>query len=82
MPVPTEGWGSFRPVREIVERAKAQGCEERRPQATVITPWGKKKVRYLYNPQTGGRYDISDFEDDEFMALSTIQSVRQSGGSV
>ncbi len=77
MPVPTEGWGSFRPVREIVERAKEQGCEERRPEAVIETPWGTKQVRYLYNPKTGGRYDISDFEDNEFMAPSTIRAAER-----
>ena len=77
MPVPTDGWGSFQLVRDVIEFAKAQGCEERTPKGTIMTPWGKKQIRYLYNPHTGGRYDISDFEDDQYMSASTIRAAER-----
>ncbi len=76
MPVIADGQG-FTRVRDVIESAKAQGCEERTPQATIMTPWGKKHVRYLYNPETKGRYDISDFEDDEHMSASTVRAAER-----
>lgn len=77
MAVPLGGWGSFKQVKEIVDLAKAQGCEDRRPKAYIMTPYGKMQVRYLYNPKTGGYYDISDYKDDEFMAPSTIAAAER-----
>jgi hypothetical protein len=31
----------------------------------------------LYNPKTGGTYDITDFEDGEYMAPSSIDAAER-----
>jgi hypothetical protein len=33
--------------------------------APIETSHGLRRVRYLYNPKTGGRYPLDDLEDDE-----------------
>jgi hypothetical protein len=74
VPVPT---GPFRQVAEVIRLAKAQGCELRTAKFRIVTPDGVKPIRYLHNPKTGGTYDISDFEDDEYMAPSTIRAAER-----
>lgn len=74
MAVPT---GSFRQVAEIIALAKAQGCELRFAKFRIVTPDGPKPIRFLYNPKTGGTFDISDFEDGEYMAPSTLRAAER-----
>jgi hypothetical protein len=33
-----------------------------------------RSIRYLYNPATKGRFDISDYDDDEYMLASEIDA--------
>lgn len=74
MPVHT---GPFCQVAEVIKRAKAQGCELRFAKFRIVTPEGPKPIRYLYNPKTGGTYDITDFEDGEYMAPATIDAAER-----
>ena len=62
--------GSLRRVQDVIDSALAQGCELRESKIKLMTPEGPKSVRYLYNPTTNGRFDISDYNNDEFMVQS------------
>jgi hypothetical protein len=64
-------------VAEIINLAIAQGCEVRQPPWKVITPWGEWEVRYLYNPSNGGRFDISDLNDDDAVGPSTVEAAER-----
>lgn len=74
MAVPVPG---FLGVSEVIRLAVEQGCEVKVPLSKIITPWGKLKVRYIYNPVTGGTFDISDFEDDETMSPSSVRAAER-----
>ena len=67
--------GEFLDIEEVVRRATNHGCELREPNSTVVTPWGEMPVRYLFNPATGGTFDISDFSEDEAMGPSTVEAM-------
>ena len=69
--------GNFVVIGQIVQLAVDQGCEERETKIAVALPSGQRTVRYLYNPKTGGTYDISDYEDGEFMAPSCIRAAER-----
>lgn len=69
--------GVFKQVREIIDRAKAQGCREIRANAWIITPFGKRQVRYLLNPLTNDVYDLTELEDDEYMSPWTIEAAER-----
>jgi len=69
--------GPFRKVAEIIALAKAQGCEPRYAKFRIVTPDGPKPIRYLFNPRTAGTFDISDFEDGEYMAPSAVQAAER-----
>ena len=75
--------GPFIKLATFVERAKAAGCEERTAKFSIVTPWGVKPVRFLFNPISGKAFDISDFSEDEGMAPSTVEAAcRRLGISV
>ena len=64
--------GRFIKVKAVIDRACQNGCEIRHGKSQVVTPDGTYRVRFLYNPTTGGRFDISDYLDDEFMQDSEL----------
>jgi hypothetical protein len=72
MPVPL---GPRIRISDLVERAKEQGCRLLESTNMVATPYGFKRVRYLYNPSNRGRFDLTDYNDDEFMLASEIDAV-------
>ena len=76
MPVP---WGSegFTKVKDIISRAQAHGCTVRTVSVPAMTSWGPKTIRYLYTPENEKYYDISDFDDEEYMAPSTIHAAER-----
>ena len=71
MPVP---FGPRIKIRDLTERAEQQGCKLQISRAALDTAGGFKSIRYLYNPATWGRFDISDYEDDEFMLASEMEA--------
>jgi hypothetical protein len=52
-------------VRDLIKRAEEQGCELRITRAGIMTPEGFRRIRYIYNPKTRGRYPLYDLEDDD-----------------
>lgn len=66
--------GPFMKLATFVERAKAAGCEEQTSKFSIVTPWGVRPVRFLFNPISGKAVDISDFSEDEGMAPSIVDA--------
>jgi hypothetical protein len=71
MPVPV---GPRIRIADLIESAKEQGCRLLESANLVATPWGSKRVRFLYNPANRGRFDLTDYNDDEFMLASEIDA--------
>ncbi len=69
MPVPVP---RFLEVSQLIELAKEQGCEQKIAKFQIVTPWGVKPICYLYNPKTGGTFDISDLSPGESVGPSTV----------
>lgn len=61
-------------VADVISQAKAQGCELRVSRGQLVTPDGTYRIRFLFNPATRGRFDITDYNDDEFMLESEISA--------
>jgi hypothetical protein len=61
-------------IRDLIRRAEEQGCKLHMTVAQLDTPSGLRSIRYLYNPATNGRFDISDYEDDEYMLASEMDA--------
>ena len=72
--VDSENW---KRVVDVIRLAERQGCELRTPKIKVKTAWGKKSFRYLYNPETGGHFDLSTDKDDEIFAPSTLRAMER-----
>lgn len=66
--------GPFITLATFVERVKAAGCEERTAKFSVVTPWGVRPVRFLFNPISGKAFDISDFSEDEGIGPSIVDA--------
>jgi len=64
-------------ISDLIRQAQAQGCEIRTSKIQLATPWGLRNIRFIHNPKTRGRYDISDYEDNEFMLESEISAVER-----
>jgi len=70
MAVPVPG---FLEVNKLIELAKNQGCQHKIAKVQIVTPWGIKPISYLYNPKTGGTFDISDLSPGESVGPSTVR---------
>jgi len=64
-------------VSSIIKQAIDQGCEERVSHGQLATPWGVKHIRFLFNPKTRGRFDLTDYENDEYMLESEISAAER-----
>lgn len=62
--------GEKRRVQDVIDAALAQNCELRESKIRLITADGEVNIRFLHNRNTGGRFDISDYENDDFMVES------------
>ena len=75
MAVPFGGAG-FRRVIDVITTACQRGCEMKYSTRSMVTPWGTKRIRYLYNDGVGW-FDMTDYDDDEFMAPSCIENAER-----
>jgi hypothetical protein len=64
-------------ISELIERAKEQGCELRFSTNRLVTPEGFRQIRYLFNPASRARFDLTDYNDDEYMFASEIDAARR-----
>jgi hypothetical protein len=69
-------------VRQLIDAALEQGCEHRVSKISVVSAGIEIPVKYLYNPRTGGTYDISDLEEDESVGISSIRAAERRLGIV
>ena len=69
-------------VQNVIDEACALGCEIRLSKAQLATPWGMRHIRFLYNPATGGRFDMTDYNNDEFMLASEVNAAERRLGIV
>ena len=58
------------------QRAKEQGCEFRLSINRLVTPSGFQQID-LFNPANRARFDVTDYDDDEFMLGSEIDAARR-----
>ena len=71
MPVP---FGPKIQICDLITRAEEQGCKLQMSAAKLDSLGELRSIRYLYNPVTKGRFDISDYDDNEFMLASEIDA--------
>ena len=71
MPVPA---GPKLRVSELIARAAQQGCIVRFSKLRLVTLSGIIPIRYLYNAGNRGRFDLTDYHDDEYIVASEIEN--------
>ena len=64
-------------VADLIERAREQGCEVRLSTNRLVTQDGFRQIRFLFNPASRARFDITDYDDDEYMLASEIDAARR-----
>jgi hypothetical protein len=74
MPVPV---GPRIRIADLVQRAREQGCELRLSTNRLVTPEGFRQIRFLFNPGSRTRFDITDYDDAEYMLGSEIDAARR-----
>ena len=74
MPVPT---GPKLRVADLIAIAAKQGCIVRFSNLRLVTESGIIPIRYLYNSANRGRFDITDYDDDEYMVASEIENAER-----
>ena len=64
-------------ISDLISIVKAHGCVVRKSKAQLATPWGLKNIRYIFCPHSKRRFDITDYNDDEFMLGSEIEAAER-----
>ena len=64
-------------VADLIERARERGCEVRLSTNRLVTQDGFRQIRFLFNPVSRARFDITDYDDDEYMLASEIDAARR-----
>jgi predicted RNA-binding protein associated with RNAse of E/G family len=64
-------------VADLIERAREQGCEVRLSTNRLVTQDGFRQIRFLFNPASRARFDITDYDDNEYMLASEIDAARR-----
>jgi hypothetical protein len=71
MPVPV---GPRILIADLIRRAEEQGCKLHLSTNRLATPDGFQQIRFLFNPANRGRFDLTDYNDDEYMLASEIDA--------
>jgi hypothetical protein len=74
MPVPA---GPRIRIADLIQRATEQGCELRLSTNRLVTPEGFRQIKFLFNPGNKARFDLTDYDDDEYMLGSEIDAARR-----
>jgi hypothetical protein len=64
-------------ISDLIQRAKQQGCELRFSTNRLVTAEGFRQIKFLFNPANRARFDLTDYDDDEFMLASEIDAARR-----
>jgi hypothetical protein len=55
-------------VLELIKLAEQQRCCIRYSKLRLVMPDGHfRQIRYLFNPATRGRFDLTEFDDNEYI---------------
>jgi hypothetical protein len=69
--------GPLLQVSKLIAKAVQQGCIIRFSNLRLVTPSGIIPIKYLYNPANNGRFDLTDYDGDEFMVASEIENAER-----
>jgi hypothetical protein len=69
--------GTLTRVQDLIDRARTQGCELRQSERQLVTPYGTKTIRFLFNPANRGRFDITEYDNDELMVGSAVMAAER-----
>jgi hypothetical protein len=64
-------------VSELIARAARQGCIVRFSNLRLVTDAGMIPIRFLYNAANNGRFDLTDYNNDDFMVSSEIENAER-----
>jgi hypothetical protein len=64
-------------VSELIGRAIQQGCIIRFSNLRLVTGSGMIPIRFLYNAANEGRFDLTDYDGNEFMVASEIENAER-----
>lgn len=64
-------------VSELIAIAARQGCIVRFSNLRLVTELGMIPIRFLYNAVNGGRFDLTDYNNADFMVTSEIENAER-----
>jgi hypothetical protein len=64
-------------IGDLIQRAQEQGCELRLSTNRLVAPEGFRQIRFLFNLASRARFDLTDYDDDDFMLASEIDAARR-----
>ena len=65
-------------VSELIARAMRQGCIVRFAKFRLVTPSGVTiPIRFLYNAANNGRFDLTDYDNDDSVGESEIENAER-----
>jgi hypothetical protein len=64
-------------IADLIKRAEEQGCEFKVSTNRLVTPEGFRQIKFLFNPASRSRFDLTDYDNDEFMLASEIDAARR-----
>jgi hypothetical protein len=64
-------------VARLIECACSRGCEHRTSQLKVMSADGEIPVRYLFNPMSGGRFMLGEYDDDELISAAIWEAAER-----
>jgi hypothetical protein len=64
-------------VSDVIAQAKIQGCEYKNSPLRLITEHGEIPIKYLYNPKTKDRLNISDYDLDDYMLEEELSNAER-----
>ena len=66
--------GYWPTIRELIDLFTAMGCELHDLEGHIEGPDGKRRVRFLYNPENDGIASLSDYDDDDSVPPSVAEN--------
>jgi hypothetical protein len=69
--------GPLLQVSELIARAIQQGCIIRFSNLRLVTPDGLIPIKFLYNAANKGRFDLTDYDGDEYLVASEIENAQR-----
>ena len=64
-------------VYDVIAQAKIYGCEYRVSNLMLVTPEGNFQIKYLVKVSSRERFNMSEFEIDEYMLETDISALER-----